>query len=86
VQPPLDQYAGRYERPPVATYDLRVESGALRNGKPPGSSYVFYGPDIAYVASADETGGYVGMPVEFIRNAAGLVGWIRVNGRIARKA
>jgi CubicO group peptidase (beta-lactamase class C family) len=87
AQPALDQYAGRYERPPVTSYELRVEGGALRSGKSPGSSYVFYGPDVAYVASEDGTGGnYVGMPVEFIRNAAGVVGWIRVNGRIGRKA
>jgi CubicO group peptidase (beta-lactamase class C family) len=86
AQPPLDQYAGRYERPPVTTYELRVEGGELRSGKSPGSSYAFYGPDVAYVASEDGTGGYVGMPVEFIRNGAGAVGWIRVNGRIARRA
>jgi hypothetical protein len=86
AQPALDQYAGRYERPPVTTYELRVEGGVLRSGTSPGSSYAFYGPDVAYVTSEDGTGGYVGMPVEFIRNAAGAVGWIRVNGRIARKA
>jgi CubicO group peptidase (beta-lactamase class C family) len=87
TQPPLDQYAGRYERPPVTSYELRVEGGALRSGESPGASYVFYGPDVAYVASEDGTAGnYVGMPVEFIRNAAGVVGWIRVNGRIGRKA
>lgn len=87
AQPALDQYAGRYDRPPVASYELRVEAGALRSGKPPGASYAFYGPDLAYIASEDGTGGnYVGMPIEFIRNAAGAVGWIRVNGRIARKA
>jgi hypothetical protein len=87
AQPALDQYAGRYERPPVTSYELRVEGGVLRSGKSPGSSYVFYGPDVAYVASEDGTGGnYVGMPVEFIRNAAGAVSWIRVNGRIGRKA
>ncbi|MEO8681463.1 MAG: serine hydrolase domain-containing protein [Vicinamibacterales bacterium] len=85
-QPALDQYAVKYERPPITSYDLRVEGGALRSGTAPGSSYVFYGPDVAYVASEDGTGGgYVGMPVEFLRNAAGVIGWIRVNGRIARK-
>ena len=87
TQPALDQYAGRYERPPVTSYELRVEGGALRSGKAPGASYVFYGPDVAYVASEDGAGGnYVGMPVEFIRTAAGVVGWIRVNGRIGKKA
>jgi CubicO group peptidase (beta-lactamase class C family) len=86
AQPALEPYAGRYERPPVTTYELRVDGGVLRSGKSPGPSYTFYGPDVAYVASEDGGGGYVGMPVEFIRNAAGAVGWIRVNGRIARKA
>ena len=87
TQPSLNQYAGRYERPPITSYELRVDGGVLRSGKPPGPSYTFYGPDVAYVASEDGAGGgYVGMPVEFIRTAAGAVGWIRVNGRIARKA
>jgi CubicO group peptidase (beta-lactamase class C family) len=85
AQPPLQQYAGTYERPPVTSYELRVQGGALRSAKSEGSRYVFYGPDVAYVASDDGTSGYVGMPVEFIRNAEGVVGWIRVNGRIARK-
>jgi len=86
-QPALDVYVGKYERPPVTTYELRAEGGALRSGTTPmGTTYVFYGPDVAYVASHEGTGGtYVGMPVEFIKNQAGAVGWIRVNGRIARK-
>jgi len=57
TQPSLDQYAGTYERPPITSYELRVEGGALRSGKAPGTSYVFYGPDEAYVASEDGTGG-----------------------------
>jgi CubicO group peptidase (beta-lactamase class C family) len=85
-QPALDQYAGKYDRTPSTSYDLRVEGGTLRSATSPGTSYTFYGPDVAYVASVEGTGGgYVGMPVEFIRNAAGAVGWIRVNGRMARK-
>jgi len=86
TQPALGQYAGRYERPPVTSYELRAEGGVLRSATSPATSYAFYGPDLAYVASEDGTGGnYVGMPVEFIRNAAGAIGWIRVNGRIGRK-
>lgn len=84
--PSLEQYAGKYERPPVTSYELRVEGGTLRSGQSPGSSYVFYGPDVAYVSDAGAGGGYVGMPIEFIREATGAVRWIRVNGRIARKA
>ena len=41
---------------------------------------LFYGPDAAYAAN-----GSVGTPYEFIRDRAGSVRWIRVNGRIARK-
>jgi CubicO group peptidase (beta-lactamase class C family) len=86
TQPPLAQYAGRYERPPVNGYELRVENGALRSGSAPGAAYVFYNTDVAYVSATDGAGGtYVGMPVEFIRNSSGAVGWIRVNGRVARK-
>jgi hypothetical protein len=86
-QPALEPYAGKYERPPIATYDLRIEGGSLKSGNTgPGVSYVFYGPDVAYAATDDGTGAaYVGMPVEFIRNKSGAVGWIRVNGRIAKK-
>jgi CubicO group peptidase (beta-lactamase class C family) len=86
-QPALDMYVGKYERQPVTTYELRAEDGMLRSGRTPaGVSYVFYGPDVAYVAATDGSGGtYVGMPVEFIRNPTGKVGWIRVNGRIAKK-
>ena len=84
VQPSLDQYAGRFERPPVTSYDLRVDGTTLRAQS--GSSYVFYGPDVAYVAEDGAGGGYAGMPIEFIREATGAVRWIRVNGRIARKA
>jgi CubicO group peptidase (beta-lactamase class C family) len=85
-QPPLEPYAGKYERPPVNGYELRVDNGVLRSGPSPGTAYTFYAPDVAYASSTDGTGGvYVGMPVEFIRNASGAVGWIRVNGRIARK-
>ena len=45
----------------------------------------FYGEDVAY---ATGPGGYVGMPVEFIRAepGGGPVVWVRVNGRIARRA
>lgn len=86
-QPALDVYVGKYERPPTNGYELRLEGGMLRSGSSsPGVTYVFYGPDVAYVSSVDGTGGaYAGMPVEFIRNPSGVVGWVRVNGRIARK-
>lgn len=84
VQPALEPYAGTYRRPPVGTVDVRregdrlvVKTGAGQADAP----IVFYGPDIAYALS----GQYLGMPYEFIRDDAGTVRWIRVNGRIARK-
>jgi hypothetical protein len=51
-----------------------------------GVTVSFYAPDVAYASTDDGTGfAYVGVPIEFIRNKAGAVGWIRVNGRIAKK-
>ena len=89
-QPALEQYAGKYERPPVAAYDVKIDNGALKAGNASGNAagvtVVFYGPDVAYAATDDGTGfAYVGVPIEFIRNRAGAVGWMRVNGRIAKK-
>jgi hypothetical protein len=87
-KPALEPYVGKYERLPVTSYDLKSEGGRLKSGAAsPGVTYTFYGPDLAYAATDDGTGAaYVGMPVEFIRDKAGAVGWIRVNGRIAKKA
>jgi CubicO group peptidase (beta-lactamase class C family) len=77
-QPDLREYVGTYRRPPVGTVEVRVENGTLRAGN---TSLVFYGPDVAYATA----GGYVGQPYEFVRTPDRRVGWIRVNGRIARK-
>ncbi len=83
-QPALSEYLGTYNRPPLGSSEvgldgdhLVVTSGAGRTG----TSLVFYGPDVAYATA----GGYVGTPYEFIRTPEGRVGWIRINGRIARK-
>lgn len=83
-QPALEPYAGTYRRPPVGTVEVRregdrlvVKTGAGQADAP----IVFYGPDVAYALS----GQYLGMPYEFIRDDGGVVRWIRVNGRIARK-
>jgi CubicO group peptidase (beta-lactamase class C family) len=85
TQPSLAQYAGRYVRPPSGAVEVREEEGGLVLGSggagSGGTRLVFYGPDVAYVAS----GGSVGTPYEFIRTPAGEVGWIRNNGRIAKK-
>jgi CubicO group peptidase (beta-lactamase class C family) len=88
-QPQPDAYVGKYDRSPVATYLLRAEGGILKAGNAAGTGGVtvtFYGPDVAYAATDDGTGfAYVGVPIEFIRDKRGAVGWIRVNGRIAKK-
>jgi hypothetical protein len=89
TQPSPDAYVGKYDRAPVAAYQLRADGGVLKAGNASGAGGVtvtFYGPDVAYASTDDGSGfAYVGVPIEFIRNKAGAVGWIRVNGRIARK-
>ena len=73
-QPALEEYVGRYLRPPGGDVLVRVEGGRLVQG----GTLVFWGPDLAYRTDS-------GSPVEFIRDDSGAVTWIRVNGRIARK-
>jgi hypothetical protein len=77
-QPSGREYVGTYRRPPSGTVEVREQNGSLMAGN---STLVFYGPDVAYATS----GGYVGQPYEFVRTADGSVGWIRVNGRVARR-
>lgn len=84
TQPLVEEYEGRYQRLPVGTVDVRRrgEGLAVMTGpNQPEIGITFFGRDIAYAVD----GSYIGMPFEFIRNASGAVGWIRVNGRIARK-
>jgi CubicO group peptidase (beta-lactamase class C family) len=76
--PNFDQYLGTYRRPPNGNVVVRHEDGRLIIG---GATVAFYGPDVAYATA----GAYVGSPYEFIRTSDGKVGWVRVNGRIARK-
>jgi hypothetical protein len=83
-QPRLDDYMGTYQRPPVGTVQVRPEGGRLVVAVGSGQAeapIAFYGADIAYALS----GQYVGMPYEFIRDDTGIVRWVRVNGRIARR-
>jgi CubicO group peptidase (beta-lactamase class C family) len=83
-QPRLDDYMGTYQRPPVGTLHVRAAGGRLVvavGGGQADAPITFYGPDVAYALS----GQYVGMPYEFIRDDTGIVTWIRVNGRIARR-
>jgi CubicO group peptidase (beta-lactamase class C family) len=84
-QPDLEQYVGIYQRPPVGKVELRDEGGKLTvtNGNSANSSSLtFYGRDIAYAVTGQA---YVGTPYEFVRTPDGRVGWIRINGRVARK-
>ena len=85
AQPDLEPYVGTYARPPVGTALVRRDGPRLVvaiGGGQPDAGIVFYGPDVAYAVS----GVYTGMPVEFVRDSGGAVRWIRVNGRIARRA
>jgi len=77
-QPDSAPYLGIYRRPPMGSNTVRVQDGQLRVDD---SAIAFYAPDRAVVTSGNQRGN----PVEFIRNARGEVGWVRVVGRIARK-
>jgi CubicO group peptidase (beta-lactamase class C family) len=84
TQPSLDEYVGTYRRPPSGTVVVRVEAGKLIAGAAnaqTGTTLEFYGKDVAFAIA----GSYTGSPYEFVREADGRVGWIRVNGRIARR-
>lgn len=84
IQPDLDGYVGRYLRPPVGEAVVRRDGPRLvvaTGSGQPDAGIVFYGSDVAYAVS----GAYTGMPYEFVRDAAGTVRWLRVNGRIARR-
>ena len=74
TQPALDQYAGQYERPPITSYELRVEGGVLRSGQVARSELRVLRPGRGVCRLGRwRGGGYVGMPIEFIRTAAGAV-------------
>ena len=84
-QPSLDEYVGVYDRTPYGRVPVRLANGGLVIGEGPGQmSAVFYAPDMAY-STTDGTSTYVGLPIEFIRDESGEVGWVRVDGRIALK-
>src|SRR5262249_55025186 len=81
AQPKLDEYAGTYRHPPLSNINVRLENGQLLvGGGQGGANITFYGKDVAYATA----GAYVGSPYEFIRKSDGTIGWIRVNGRVAR--
>ena len=85
AQPDLKPYIGEYERP-MNSVVVREENGRLivqpvaRSGNPQTAMPVsFYGPDRAVVVDGPDRG----QSIEFVRDAAGSVKWIRVTGRIA---
>ena len=85
TQPDLTQYVGRYQRPMNAV-DVRVENGTLLVQELPNSGgarnplpIAFFGPDRAVITGGDDRG----QSIEFIRDAAGAVKWVRVVGRVA---
>ena len=85
TQPAVDEYVGAYTRPPVGTVQVRRGGAGLivaAGGGQADAPIAFYGPDVAFATA----GQYIGMPYEFIRDDKAVVRWIRVNGRIARRA
>jgi CubicO group peptidase (beta-lactamase class C family) len=95
-QPDAAQYAGTYARP-QNTVIVRAEAGKVfvREGPAPGAAPAagggrgnqnpewqlgFFGPDRAVIVSE---GNDKGQAIEFVRDAAGKVGWVRVVGRVA---
>ena len=85
IQPDPAPYLGRYLRP-TNSISVRVEGGRLiaqdvpNAGEPrPPMPLSFFGPDRAIVMDGTERG----QTIEFIRDRAGTVMWVRVVGRIA---
>ena len=63
---------------------LKQAHGGWSKATPTNSDLIeFYGEDVAFSVGP---AAYHGQPVEFIRDSSGAVAWVRVNGRIARKA
>ncbi len=85
TQPDLAQYVGRYLRPMNAVM-VRAEGARLmvqevpNAGEPrPAMPIAFFGPDRAVVTDGNDKG----QSIEFVRDAAGIVKWVRVVGRVA---
>jgi hypothetical protein len=88
TQPAAAPYVGRYMRPMNAVV-VRADKGRLvvqvvpNTGTPPAEMPIaFYGPDRAVITDGMDRG----QSIEFVRDAAGHVKWIRVTGRIAVRA
>ena len=82
-QPALDEFVGMYHRPPVGDVNVGEEGGRLVIGAGDNLfGLTFWGPDVTYSTGPSA---FEGMAVEFIRDDQGVVTWVRVNGRIARR-
>ena len=88
TQPDPAPYVGRYVRPTNAVV-VRADNRRVfvqvvpNNGTPQADMPVsFFGPDRAFVTDGPDAG----QSIEFIRAHDGRVMWIRVVGRIARRA
>ncbi len=84
-QPDGKPYVGRYQRP-MNSVDVRIENGKLLVQEKPNSGearpampIAFFGPDRAVITDGNERGQSIG----FVRDAAGVVAWVRVVGRVA---
>jgi CubicO group peptidase (beta-lactamase class C family) len=84
-QPDPAPYLGTYARP-ANSYVVHVEGGKLfvqdrsnRGGTPRESAVAFYGPDRVVVTEGPDRG----QSIEFVRDDAGRINWIRVVGRVA---
>jgi CubicO group peptidase (beta-lactamase class C family) len=97
TQPALAVYAGKYVRP-FADVVVSVDKDTMylqsipKRGFPNASApvpppgplvpYAFYATDRAIATSGPQKGARI----DFIRNADGTLGWVRVGGRIARRS
>jgi hypothetical protein len=84
AQPAAAEYIGTYARTPLGNITVRAEAGSVLvsgAGGGAGTAILFYAPDRAFMLEGTSPG----LPVEFIRDEAGRIGWIRLDGRIGRK-
>jgi CubicO group peptidase (beta-lactamase class C family) len=85
VQPDLQAYVGRYQRPMNAV-DVRIDNGTLIVQEMPNGGearaampIAFFGPDRAVITGGNDRG----QSIEFVRDTTGSVRWVRVVGRVA---
>lgn len=85
TQPDPAPYVGTYVRPSNSVV-VRASGGETfvqevpNNGKPGGEMPIaFFGPDRAIVTDGEDRG----QTIEFVRDAAGNINWVRVVGRVA---